>query len=153
MHTRVVSMFLHVLDHRLLLHDNSIQVLEQLGQLDHGLLDLLDCVVALAHVGQGALGLAAAVGVHECLLEDLRVAAGFADFAQLGLGCVRVHDQVLPFLLLLDFVPEGGLLLLEVVDGFLDAAVEVADLWRVLREAGVWKEEISICAAGRERAM
>jgi hypothetical protein len=47
-----------------LLHDYHVEVLEELGQLYYCLLDALDFVVALADGVEGALGLAAAVGVE-----------------------------------------------------------------------------------------
>lgn len=81
LYPRVVSLRLSVLNHSVLLDDHAVQVLEHLGQLHHGALDLLNGVVALAHVGQRALRLASAVGAHERLLEDLHVAAGLGDFA------------------------------------------------------------------------
>lgn len=88
----VLGVLLDVLDHGVLLDDDGVEVLEELRELDHGALDLLDRVVALLHRAQRRLGLPAAVGGQERLLEDLRVAAGFADFAEFGLGCVRVDD-------------------------------------------------------------
>lgn len=48
----------------LLLHD-LVQVLEQLGELDHLALDVLDRVVALFDIAKGGRGLAATVGVEE----------------------------------------------------------------------------------------
>jgi len=130
---RILSVLLNVLYQRLLLNNDRIQVLEQLRQLDHRLLDLLDRVVALLYVAERALSLAATVGLHECLLKDLRVAACFGSFPELGLGCVWTDDLVLAALLGLDFGAEGGLGLLELIDRFLDAAVEGVDLGLIAR--------------------
>jgi len=77
-------------------------------------------------------------------LEDLDIAAGFTDFAELGICSVGVDDEVLTFLLLLNIVAEGRLLLLELVDGLLDAAVEGVDLGRVLWLSGFCLG-ISVC--------
>ena len=52
-------------DKGLLLLDNLIKVLKELGKLDHLALDVLDSLVALLDVAQRGRGLAATVRVHE----------------------------------------------------------------------------------------
>jgi hypothetical protein len=67
-HDIVVDFFGLGLDARnlgfLLLHD-LVKVLEELGQLDHLALNVLDRGVALLHVTEAGAGLAAAVGAEE----------------------------------------------------------------------------------------
>ena len=48
-----LALLLNVLDERFLLLDDLIEVLEQLCELDHLLLNLLDGLVTLLHVTQG----------------------------------------------------------------------------------------------------
>ena len=133
MRVRLLGLLLDVLHQRILLHDNGVQVLEQLLQLDHGALDLLDGVVALLHIAQRALRLASAVGVEEGLLEDLGVAAVLGGFADLGLAGFGVDDQVLAALLLLHFFAELRLLRLVRVDRLPYPAVQGVDLRLVHR--------------------
>jgi hypothetical protein len=69
----LLTLLLDVLNEWLLLHDNLVEVLEQLCQFDHLSLDLLDGLVALLDVPQARLGLAATVGVNE--LQKSRLAS------------------------------------------------------------------------------
>jgi hypothetical protein len=48
-----------------LLHDLCLEILEQLRQLDHVPLDLLNGLMARAHVGRDALGVSSSVGVNQ----------------------------------------------------------------------------------------
>ena len=61
----LLALLLNVGHERLLLHDNVLEVGEELRQLDHLPLDLLDFAVPLVDGAEGALGLAAAVGGEE----------------------------------------------------------------------------------------
>ena len=131
MRVRLLSLLLDILHQRLLLHDDRIQVLEQLLQLDHGALDLLDGIVALLHIAQSGLRLASTIRIEECLLEYLRIAAVHGGFPDLGLVGFGVDDQVLPALLLLHFFPELALLRLVRVDRLPYPAVQRVDLWLV----------------------
>ena len=68
LHNVVVDLLALLLDvghKRLLLLHDLVQVLEKLGQLDHLALDVLDRLVALFDVAEGAGGLAAAVRVEK----------------------------------------------------------------------------------------
>jgi len=134
---RFFGLFLDVHDHGLLLHDNCVQILEQLCQLSHCTLDLLDSIVALANICQCALGLATAVRVKECLLEDLGIGAGLGGLDDFLLGGIRVDDEVLTTLLLLDFLAELRLYGLVVVDCFANTAVQGIDLSFVARVSGL----------------
>lgn len=49
----LLALCLDVLDEGLLLLDNLVKVLEQLSELNHLLLNLLDGLVALLHVAKG----------------------------------------------------------------------------------------------------
>ena len=132
-----LSLLLNVLDQRFLLHDNGIEVLEELLQLNHCALDLLDRVVALLDVAQRALRLSPAVGVEEGLLEDLSVAAIHRGFPDLRLRRFRVDDQVLPTLLLLHLLPELTLLRLVRIDRLPYPPIQRVDLRLVARLAGI----------------
>lgn len=125
---RFFRLLLDVLHQRVLLHHDRVQVLEELLQLDHRTLDLLDRVMALLHIAQSRLGLASAVGIEQCLLEDLRVAAILCGFSDLGLAGFRVDDQVLAALLFLHFLPELALLSLIGINGLPYPAVQGIDL-------------------------
>ena len=57
----LLALCFDVLDEGLLLLDNLVEVLEQLGELNHLLLDLLDGLVALLHITEGGRCLTAAV--------------------------------------------------------------------------------------------
>jgi hypothetical protein len=61
----LLALLLNVGNEGLLLLHNLIEVLEQLGELDHLALDILDGLVALLDVAEGRRGLAAAVGVEQ----------------------------------------------------------------------------------------
>jgi hypothetical protein len=49
----LLALLLDILDKRLLLHDNLIKVLEELCELDHLLLNLLNGFVALLDIAEG----------------------------------------------------------------------------------------------------
>lgn len=55
------ALLLNVGDEGLLLLHDLVEVLEELGELDHLALNVLDGIVALLDVAQGGVGLAAAV--------------------------------------------------------------------------------------------
>jgi hypothetical protein len=55
---------------RLLLLHNLVEILEELGKLDHLALNVLDGLVALLDVAQGGARLAAAVRAHELGLKS-----------------------------------------------------------------------------------
>jgi len=59
------ALLLNVCDKRLLLLDNLVEVLEQLGKLHHLAFYVLDGFVSLLDVAQGGRGLATAVRVEE----------------------------------------------------------------------------------------
>lgn len=61
----LLALLLNVLHQRLLLHDDVVEVLEQLRELHHLALDLLDGLVALLDIPEARLGLAAAVRVQQ----------------------------------------------------------------------------------------
>ena len=125
---RLLGLLLDILHQRILLDDDGVQVLEQLLQLDHGALDLLDRVVALLHIAQRALRLASAVRVEQRLLEDLCVAAVLRGFPDLGFRGFGVDDQVLAALLLLHLFAELRFLRLVRVDRLPYPAVQGVDL-------------------------
>ena len=108
----VHSTLFNILHHRLLLHDNRIQVLEELLKLKHGLLNLLDGGMTLANVREGTLRLAATVRVHERLLEDLGIRAFTSGLLNLLLSRIRSDNEELSALLLLYILPELALDLL-----------------------------------------
>lgn len=117
----------------LLLHDQGVHVLEQLGELDHLLLDLLDGGVAVLDGAEDGPRLPAAVALHQGLLEDLGALGGVLDGGlDLLLGGVGPHDAVLAGHLVLRLLAEGRLDLLVALDGLLEPAVDAADLGRVL---------------------
>jgi hypothetical protein len=125
---RVHGLCLDILHHRLLLHDNSVQILEQLLQLEHGLLDLLDGGMALTDVGECTLSLTATIRVHESLLEDLGIRAFARSFLNLLLGRIGPDNEELSALLLLHVLSELALHLLVRVDGLANATVQGVDL-------------------------
>ena len=124
----VHGLCLDVLHHGLLLHDNGVQILEQLLQLEHSLLDLLDSGMALADVRERTLSLTAAIRVHERLLEDLGIRAFTSGFLNLLLGRIGPDNEELSALLFLHVLPELALNLLVRVDGLANATVQGVDL-------------------------
>lgn len=132
----LLSLLLDILYHWLLLNNNLIQILEELLQLQHGLLNLLNRIVALLDIAQSALRLTLAVGVEQSLLEDLHVAAVVCCLAHFGLGGLWVHDAVLSRLLLTRLFPEGGFEFLVVCDLCLDFLVKEVYLRLVHALAG-----------------
>ena len=135
--TRLLSLLLHILHQRLLLHDNRVQILEKLLQFNHRALDLLDRVVTLLHIAQRTLRLASPVRVEEGLLEYLRIAAIHRGFPHFSLGSFGVDDKVLSALLLLDFFSEIGFLRLIRIYRFAYPPIQRIDLGLIHRLAGV----------------
>ena len=136
----LLALLLDLRDLHLLLDDERVHVLEELGQLDHLLLDALQGGLAVLHGAEDGAGLALAAALHHGLLEDLAAAAdrGVLDgLAHLRLGRLRPHDAVLPRHLVLRLLTEGRLDLLELLDGLLEAAVDAAHLARVAGLLGV----------------
>jgi len=119
---------LDILYHGLLLHHDRVQVLEQLLQLKHGLLDLLDGGVALTDVRERTLSLAATIGVHERLLEDLSIRAFACSFLNLLFSRIGPDNEELPALLFLHIFPELALNLLVRVDGLANATIQGVNL-------------------------
>jgi len=114
----LLSLLLNVGDERLLLHDNIVEILEELGEFNDGLLDALNLVVALSHSIEGSLRLAAAVRVEKSLLKDLCVWV-LNCLPNLFIASIRPHNSILPSLLLLHLFPEIAFNTLVVVDGLL----------------------------------
>lgn len=134
----LLGLFLDVLDERLLLDNDGVQVLEELRQFHHGPLNLLNCIMALLHVAEGGLCLSSAVCVEQGLLEYLCVASRFCGLSDLSLASIWVDDEVLSSLLLLHVFPELALDRLEVVDCLADTTVQSIDLGFVTWLASVW---------------
>jgi hypothetical protein len=110
----LLALLLNVGDHGLLLLHDLVEVLEELGELDHLTLDVLDRFVALLDVAQGGAGLPTAVRAEELrnmsakviglrnldvgstysLLEDgrFRIRNSLPDFCFCSIGA---HDTVL----------------------------------------------------------
>jgi hypothetical protein len=63
----LLTLLLNVGDEGLLLLHDLVEVLEELGELNHLALDVLDGFVALLDVAQGGAGLAAAVGAEKLM--------------------------------------------------------------------------------------
>ena len=105
----VHSPLFDILHHGLLLDDNRIQVLEELLELKHGLLNLLDGGVTLTDVRERTLSLAATIGVHERLLKNLGIRAIGSRLLNLLLSGIWPDDEELSALLLLHILPELGL--------------------------------------------
>lgn len=72
----LLALLLNLSDSRLLLHDQRVHILEQLGELYHLLLNLDQRIVAILHRAQRGTSTALAIAVHERLLENLAVRAG-----------------------------------------------------------------------------
>lgn len=142
-HSPLIEVLRHLLalllnqGHRvLLLHHKRLHVLEQLRQLNHLRLDLLDRRVAVLHVGERLARLPAAIALEQGLAEDLLV--GILDrIAHLGLGRIGADNPVLAGHLRLQLLAEVALDVLVLVDGGLELAVHLAELRRVLGAAGL----------------
>lgn len=116
----------------LLLDNNSIHILEHLGKLDHLALDALNLGVTILDGVEGGAGLSLATALHKSLAEDgaaIRVRNGLSYLVLASLGS---HDAVLAGHLVLGLLAELRLDLLVLLDDRLEAAVDAADLWRVL---------------------
>lgn len=124
------ALLLDLGDLDLLLHDEGVHVLEQLGQLDHLLLDLLELLVAVLDGAEHDARLAPPVALHESLLEDLAAAVGgvLDGVAHLALVGVGPDVPVLALELFARLLAEARLDLLVAVDGRLEAAVDAVDL-------------------------
>jgi hypothetical protein len=130
--SNLLALLLNLSDGSLLLDDNGVHVLEHLRELDHLALDPLNLRVAVLDGVEGGAGLALATALHEGLAEDgaaVGVGHGLADFVLAGLG---PHDAVLAGHLVLRLLAELRLDLLVLLDDRLEAAVDAADLCRVL---------------------
>lgn len=129
----LLALLLDLRDGGLLLDDEDVHVLEELGQLDHLLLNLLQGSLAVLDGRQHGVGLLLATGLHDGLLENLGTGTGIlhslTDLALVGVGA---HNAVLTGHLVLGALAELGLDLLVLLDGALQAAVDAADLRRVL---------------------
>lgn len=118
---------------RLLLHHQDIHILEQLRQLDHLALDLLDGLVPALHGIQGGSGLSLSVALQQGLAEDLLLRRVLDRLLHLLLRGVGPHDAVLSRHLRLQLAAEVGLDVLVLVDGRLELAIRLANLRRVAR--------------------
>ncbi|GKT41627.1 uncharacterized protein ColSpa_01808 [Colletotrichum spaethianum] len=128
----LLALLLDLGDGGLLLDDEHVHVLEQLGELDHLLLNLLQGGLAVLDGVEDGVGLGLAAALHDGLLEDLGAGAGVLDgLADLALVGVGADDPVLAGHLVLGALAEGGLDLLVLLDGALETAIDAADLRRV----------------------
>lgn len=129
----LLALLLNLCDGGLLLDDEHIHVLEQLCELHHLLLDLLQSGLAVLDGIEDAVSLGLAAGLHDGLLEDLGTGTGVlnsgADLLLVGVGA---HNAVLASHLILCAFAELGLDLLVLLNGTFQAAVDAADLRRVL---------------------
>ncbi|GJD02611.1 hypothetical protein ColKHC_11436 [Colletotrichum higginsianum] len=116
----------------LLLDNQHVHVLEQLCELNHLLLNLLQGGLAVLNGVEHGISLGLATTLHDGLLEDLGsgtgVLDGLADLALVGIGA---DDSVLAGHLVLGTLAEGGFDLLVLLDGALETTVDAADLRRV----------------------
>lgn len=133
----LLTLLLNHRDRVLLLHNQRLHILEQLRQLNHLRLDLLDRFVAVLHVAERLARLAAAIALEESLAENLLVGGILDGLAHLGLGSLRPDNPVLTRHLRLELLAEVALNVLVLVDGGLELAVNLSELWRVLGAAGL----------------
>lgn len=133
----LLALHLNVGDCGLLLHHQRLHVLEQLRELDHLRLDLLDGRVPVLDCAQRRAALTPPVALQQRLREDLLVGCVLDGLAHLLLRRLRAHDAVLARHLLLELLPEGRVHALVVLDGGLQLAIDLADLRGVLGRARV----------------
>jgi hypothetical protein len=133
----LLALLLNLHNGRFLLHNQGVHVLEELGKLNHLLLNLNQGIVAILYGAEGGTGTSLAIALHEGLAEDLVVARVLDGLADLLLGGIGADDAVLAGHLVLGTLAELRLDLLVLLDGLLEATVDTADLRLVLGRVGV----------------
>lgn len=139
---------------RILLHHDSIKVVEQLSQFDQITLNLLDLLVPRPHHLGNLLRVAASVTLDKLrrismcrssnkemcaysLAENLLVRGVLHSFLNFSVGGVGPHDAVLSRHLLLQPLSEIGLHLLVFRNGGLQSSLDSSDLSFVARGSGI----------------
>jgi len=106
-------------DSGFLLDDQSLEVLEKLGELDHLSFDLLDILVTLRDVSRNGLSLAATVALDQSGAENLLVAWILNRLTNFSVRGIWSNNSVLSGHLLLGGFAEFPLDLLVLVDSSL----------------------------------
>jgi hypothetical protein len=128
----LLTLMLDIANLFFLLDNQGIHILEQLGQLDHLLLNLLDRGMTILNRAEDGSGLPAAVTLHQSLLEDLGPLGCILDgSANLLLRCVGSHYAVLACHLILRSLAERRLNLLVLLNGLLETPIDARHLRRV----------------------
>lgn len=135
----ILGLVLNLEQGLLLLDDHGVEILHQLRQLCHLLLNLQQLLVSVLDLVQDRAGLALPGALHHGLLEDL-LAAGRHVFDSgtdlIGVG-IGPHDAVLSLHLALHLLTVRGLDLLELLDGGLELPVDAVDLALVAAGVGL----------------
>ncbi|KAI6769781.1 hypothetical protein HG530_004410 [Fusarium avenaceum] len=118
-----LALLLDLSNSGLLLNDECVHVLEQLGQLDHLLLNLDKSLVTVLNSAQGSTSTTLAVALHHGLAEDLTTSGVLNSSLNLLLRSVGAHNTVLASHLVLGSLSELRLNLLVLSNGGLEAAV------------------------------
>ena len=137
----LIEILLHLLslllNHRnriLLLHHQRLHILEQLRQLNHLRLDLLDRRVAILHIAQRLVRLPTTTALQQRLAEHL-LRRILYRLAHLRLRSIRADNLILPRHLRLQLLAEVALDVLVLVDGSLELTIHLPELRRVLGAA------------------
>lgn len=119
-------------DGNFLLDDQGVHILEQLGELNHLLLNLDKGGVTVLDSAESGAGAALAVTLHKGLLEDLATGGVLDGSLNLSFAGIGANNTVLASHLILGALSELRLNLLVLLDGRLEAAIDTGDVGVVL---------------------
>lgn len=128
----LLGLLLNLGDGNLLLDDQGVHVLEQLGELDHLLLNLDKGGVTILDSAESGTGAALAVALHKGLLENLATSGILDGGLNLSFAGIGANNTVLASHLVLGALSELRLNLLVLLDGGLETAVDTGDVGVVL---------------------
>jgi hypothetical protein len=133
----LLGLLLNLGDGNLLLDDQGVHILEQLGELNHLLLNLDKGGVTILDSAESGAGAALAVALHKGLLEDLTTGSVLDSGLDLSFAGIGANDTVLAGHLVLGALSELRLNLLVLLNGRLEAAVDTGDVGVVLCRPGL----------------
>lgn len=127
------SALFNLRDCGLLLYHQGLEILEELRKLNHLSFNLLNVLVALGNVACHRLRLTTAIALDQSRAEDLLVVGIFHSFPHFGIRGIWADNAILSSHLFLRRFSELSLDLLVLIDGGLQSAIHLANLWRIAR--------------------
>lgn len=132
-----LALHLNVRDSRFLLHNQCLHILEQLSELNHLLLNLLDSLVSVLHSVKSRSALASSIALEQSLREDLLVRGILHSLANFSFRSIWSNNAVLASHLLLQPLSERGVHGLVFLDCSLKLTVNFAKLRCILGRSGL----------------